>query len=129
MPSGRVIAELVPLDADLIVEARLPPVDIGHVQVGQPVAVKVQTFDFARFGSILGRLEYISATTFKDENGVVYYKGDVRLERNLVGRDATANLVLPGMIVDVDITTGERSLLRYLLRPVYESLDRAFGER
>ena len=129
VPSGGVIAEIVPLEEDLIVEARLSPADIGHLDIGQLAAIKVQTFDFARFGSIQGTLENISATTFKDQDGSVYYKGIIKLNQSHVGSDPNSNLILPGMTVDVDVTTGDRTLLRYLLRPVYESLDRAFGER
>ncbi len=127
--SGGVIAEIVPLDRELVVEARLSPSDIGHLKVGQPVSVKVQTFDFARYGTITGQIDRISASTFQDEEGATYYKANVVLDRNYVGNNPAKNPILPGMVVDADISTGHRTLLRYLLRPVYESLDRAFAER
>ena len=71
----------------------------------------------------------LSATTFKDDDGTIYYKGVIRLSKTHVGDNPIENMILPGMTVDVDVNTGERTLLRYLLRPVYESMDRAFVER
>lgn len=126
---GGAITEIVPVDRELEVEARISPIDVGHVKIGQAAKVKVTTFDFARFGNIEGTVRSISATTFEDPDGVVYYKAQVKLARNYVGEDPTANILLPGMVTEIDFNTGERTLLRYLLRPVYRSLDAALTER
>ena len=129
IPTGGVIAEIVPVDSDLIVEAQFSPSDVGHLEIGQTASVKVQTFDFARYGSVEGVLEQLSATTFKEPGGTIYYKGIIRLSQSHVGDNPIENMILPGMTVDIDVNTGERTLLRYLLRPVYESMDRALAER
>lgn len=126
---GGVISDIVPVDMELVVEARFSPVDVGHLLPGHEAKIKITTFDFARFGMIDGTVENISATTFKDPDGNVYYKALVKLAKNYVGDDPTQNVLLPGMIAEIDVKTGERTLLRYLLRPVYRSLDAAFSER
>lgn len=129
IPPGGVVAELVPLEKELIVEARISTRDIGHVQVGLPVRVKVVTYDFARYGGITGELRDISASTFLDEQGEPYYKGIVALDRSYVGYDPERNRVLPGMTVQADINTGKKTLLQYLLKPVYVAMSQGFRER
>jgi len=126
---AQVVMELVPIDDVLIAETRISTEDIGHVHLGQPVTVKVSAFDFIRYGGIQGELVSISASTFVDEDGRPYYKGKVALDADAVGEGATAQKIIPGMTVQADIQTGERTLLQYLLKPVYVSLDQAFSER
>ncbi|MBO6808379.1 HlyD family type I secretion periplasmic adaptor subunit [Thalassospira sp.] len=126
---AQVVMELVPIDDVLIAETRISTEDIGHVHLGQPVTVKVSAFDFIRYGGIEGELVSISASTFVDEDGRPYYKGKVALEADAVGEGASAQKIIPGMTVQADIQTGERTLLQYLLKPVYVSLDQAFSER
>ncbi len=127
--SGQAIMEIVPLDSILIVEARIPPSDIGTLKVGQHARVKVSAYDFSRYGVIDGTLEFLSATTFVDDKNESYYKGKIALSRGFVGNNPMRNLVLPGMTVEVDITTGEKTVLAYLLKPIHRSLTSAFQER
>ena len=129
LPPGGVIAEVVPVDEELVIEARISPTDIGHIEIGQKADIVITTYDFARFGSIDGTVDKISASTFLDDDGGVYYKAIIKLARNFVGGTPGRNPIVPGMIAEVAINTGERTLLEYLLRPVYVALDRAFGER
>lgn len=129
VPPGEVITEVVPLDEELVVEAKIQPRDVGHVRIGQPVTVKVTTYDFARFGGISGELKDVSASTFLDEQGDPYYKGIIELDRNYVGKDAGQNRVMPGMTVQADIKTGKKTLFSYLLKPVYSSVSTSFRER
>ncbi len=129
LPAGGVVLEIVPLDKELIVETRITTRDVGHVRIGQPVTVKVTTYDFARFGGITGELRDVSASTFLDENGEPYYKGTVSLDRGYVGFDPEQNRVMPGMTVQADIKTGQKTLLAYLLKPVYSSVSTSFRER
>ncbi len=126
---GAVIMEIVPMDKELIVEARITTNDVGHVRPGLPVKVKVLTYNYARYGGITGVLKSVSATTFMNEKNMPYYKGTVILDRNYVGFDPEKNRVLPGMTVQADIKTGKKTLLQYLLKPVYSSVDRSFRER
>lgn len=127
-PGGQ-ITEIVPADEELVVEARISPIDIGHISIGLKAAVKITTYDFARFGAVDGRVTKLSATTFKDRENEIYYKAEVRLDKNYVGDNPGENLVLPGMVTEIDVITGERTMLRYLLRPIFQSLDTAFSER
>lgn len=132
VPPGEVIAEVVPLDKELVIEAKIQPRDVGHVRIGQPVTVKVTTYDFARFGGISGELKDVSASTFIDQQsqeGGPYYKGIIELDRNYVGNDPTQNRVMPGMTVQADIKTGKKTLFEYLLKPVYSSVSTSFRER
>ncbi len=130
IPAGAIIMEIVPLDKELLVETKIQTRDVGHVKIGQPVTVKVSTYDFARYGGITGELREISATTFADEqSGDPYYKGIVALDRGYVGFDPESNRVLPGMTVQADIKTGRKTLLEYLLKPVVSSVKTAFRER
>lgn len=126
---GGFVAEVVPVGRELIVEARVSPSDIGQLRPGQPVAVKVSTYDFAQFGSVPGQLVHVSPSTFHGPNIAPFYKALVRLERGYAGEDPARNPLLPGMTVLADIKTDERTVLRFLLNPVYRAIDTAFQER
>ena len=126
---GGVVLEIVPMDKEMFVEAHISTRDVGHVEEGQPVTVKVSTYDYARYGGVSGKLAGVSASTFVNDQGIPYYKGFVSLDHNYVGGDPKRNLVLPGMTVQADIKTGSKTLLQYLLKPVYASVNESFRER
>ncbi len=127
--AGRIIAEVVPLEGNLIVETQINPRDIGYVRLGLPVKVKVSSYDYSRFGFIPGELIYVSAATFVKEDTSRYYTGRVALSKNYVGHDPKKNLIVPGMTVEADIVTGNKSVLAYLLKPIRNSVMTAFTER
>lgn len=129
IPGGAIILEIVPLYEDLLVETRITTRDVGHVEIGQPVTIKVTTYDSARYGSISGELKEISASTFLDEQGDPYYKGVISMDRDYVGNDPQVNKVLPGMTVQADIKIGRKTLLNYLLKPIVSSVKTRFRER
>ncbi|MBF0132159.1 MAG: HlyD family type I secretion periplasmic adaptor subunit [Magnetococcales bacterium] len=127
---GALIAEIIPMDSTRRVETRISTRDIGHVAVGQTVTVKVTTYDFARYGGINGILESVSPTTFKQQDEKEpFYKGIIRLDQPYVGKDEKKNPVLPGMTVQADIDTGSKTLMEYMLKPIYASVNKAFRER
>ncbi len=126
---GQRVMEIVPLGEQLVLEARIRPSDIGHVTVGQPVQVKVDSFDYTRYGVIDGTLEFISATTFLDNSNQSYYRGRVRIGKNYAGQNPEQNIVLPGMTADAVIVTGRKTVLDYLLKPVHVAASTAFTER
>ncbi len=126
---GETLMEIVPMDDEMVVEGRILPRDIGHVKLGQEVSVKVSTYEYNRYGDLTGLVRKISASTFQDRDRGPYYKVIVVLQRNYLGDDPGQNLIFPGMVVQADIRTGAKTLLEYLLRPVYRSLNRAFSER
>lgn len=126
---GRTLMEIVPLDKNLVVEAKISTADIGHVAVGQNVKVKVRSYDFARYGAVQGRLDFVTATTFLDELNEPYYRGRVVLEQDYLGDLQAGNKILPGMTVQADIVTGKRTILAYLLKPVGRAMQTAMTER
>jgi len=126
---GKALMEIVPADSRLVVEARVSTRDIGHVQIGQPVKVRVDTYDFARYGAIPGKVENLSAATYLDKDGRPYFRATIALIRDHVGPAHSRLPVSPGMTVSADIVTGTKSLLGYLTKPVYVSLNSALRER
>lgn len=129
IPAGGVLMKIVPVDETLIAEVRISPQDIGHISEGQKVTLKVNAYDFSRYGSVDGELTYISPTTFvMSDKDIPYYKGRIRLDADHVGKRTDTKLQ-PGMTLQADIITGHKTLLQYLLKPVYVSLSLAFHER
>lgn len=126
---GDVVAKIVPLGQELVAEVQVPPGDIGHIKVGHRADVKITTYDAAKFGAVKGVVRKLSASTFHTEKGEPYFKAEIALQHNYVGARAQRRMILPGMVVNAEIVTGAKSLTRYLLKPVYRSLDVAFSER
>ena len=126
---GELVASIVPLSQTVVAEVRLRPDDIGHVRVGADAEIKLSTYDPNVFGIIKGRVDHISATTFQTEQGEPYYKAVIRLDRTQVGNSGDKRMILPGMVVQADIITGSKSFMRYMLKPVFRSLDVSFSER
>ena len=127
--SGEVVARIVPDDHNIVAQVRVQPKDIGHIHVGADAKVTVSTFDPYVFGSLEGKVKTISATSFEDEQGQPYFKVQVSLNENELHHSDHDYPVLPGMVITADIVTGEKSLARYLLKPVFRSMDVAFSER
>ncbi len=126
---GAAVAEIVPIDDELVVEVLLNPKDVAFVSPGQEATVRVTAYDFAQFGGITGRVDRISPTTITSDSGTSFYKVIVSLERNHFGENPEKNLVLPGMVVQADIKTDDRSLLNYLAKPITRALEIGFTER
>ncbi len=126
---GKILLEIVPINKEMIVEALIQPSDIGNIEENQEVKVKVTAFDFSKYGTIPGRLKSVSASTFQNEKGESFYKAKITLQKNYIGPDPTKNKILPGMVVQADIITGEKTIIEYLLRPVNAALQTAFQER
>lgn len=125
---GQKIMEIVPYDKNFVVQIKISPQHIGHIKVNQPVNIKFSTFDFSRYGTVDGRLEKISATTFNGSDGERYYHGRVLLSQKHVGKNPN-NLIMPGMTVMAEVITGRKTILDYLLKPIQASLQSAFKER
>lgn len=126
---SEVVAEIVPLDVDLVVEVQVSPRDIGFVYVGHPVIVRVDTYDYARYGVLEGTLTKLSPTTFTGPKGELYYVGEVTLSQQYLGKDPKKGILLPGMTTEVDIITGEKTIFQYLLKPVFTLANDSFKER
>jgi len=126
---GETIVEIVPINDELVAEVRLSPRDIGHIAPGQAAKLKFATYDFARYGAVDGILKSVSATTLFDDDGQPYYKGIVQLNQAYLGDNPDRNPIAPGMTLSAEILTQDRSLLQYLLKPVYRGVNEGFRER
>lgn len=125
--SGKDILEIVPTDDSLLLEVRVHPRDIGFLTPGQKAEVKFTAYDFAIYGGLPGIVETIGADTITDEKGNSFYVVKVRTDRAYVGDDARP--IIPGMVADVHILTGKRTLMQYLLKPILRAKSNAFTER
>lgn len=126
---GVAIAEVVPIDDTLLVEARVPPRDIAFLHPGQDAVVKISAYDFAIYGGLEAKLEHISADTIVDEEGDSYYQVRVRTDKAYIGPESNPLPIIPGMQAEVDILTGKKTVLTYVLKPVLRARQKAFTER
>jgi HlyD family secretion protein/adhesin transport system membrane fusion protein len=127
--AGAPILQIVPVGDRMVVETQVDPRDIGRIETGQTVSVRVDAFDFATFGALEGVVERISPTTFAAENGQAFYRVRVALDQPYFGQPGDGLAVTPGMTVEADIKAGDRSLLAYLMRPITRGWARSFNER
>lgn len=123
------LVEIVPIEDDLVVRARIQPQDVAFLHPGQDVRVKITAYDHLIFGSLDGALERISADTVVDENGNSFFEVDVRTRGSLVDNDGQPLPIIPGMIAEVDVITGNRTILDYMLKPILRVRSRALTER
>lgn len=123
---GREVLEMVPLDDQLLIEAKVSPKDIAFLRPGQPAIVKFTAYDFVIYGGLNGTLEHISADTITDERDNTFYLVRVRTDR--AGFDPTLP-IMSGMMTQVDILTGKKTVLSYLLKPVLRAKQNALTER
>lgn len=128
--AGEKIMQIVPIGDKLLVEARILPSDIAFIKVGDPANVKVTAYDFSIFGGLRGRVQQISADSVFDEvERQAYYTVLVETDRSYITRNGQRFPIVPGMICDVEILTGKRSILSYLFKPVNKAFDTALTER
>lgn len=123
------LVEIVPLDDTLRVEALVDPSHIGFVQKGLPAQVKISAYDYTIYGQLKGYVEYVSADSFKDEKGVTFYKIWVRTYQNYIELRGKKYQIFPGMEASVDILTGKRTLMHYILKPFMRVKESALIER
>jgi membrane fusion protein, adhesin transport system len=126
---GEDLVEIVPLEDTLLVEARVRPADIAFLSPGLPALVKVTAYDYAIYGGLEAELEGISADTITDERGERFYRIRVRTADNVLEEAGEPLPIIPGMTVQVDILTGEKTVLDYLLKPILRARDGALRER
>lgn len=126
---GEQAVELVPLTGKLVAEIKIRPDDIGYVRPGRPARVKLTAFDSEVFGTIDATVVSVSPTSFENERGEPYFKGVLQLSKSELIHGSEKHEILPGMVVRADVITGEKSILKYMLKPIFRSFDRAFSER
>jgi len=127
---GEPLMEIVPTQERLVIEAKLNPTDIGYVRVGHKSLVKVTTYDFSRYGGLDGQVVSISPDSHIDSaTGQSYFRVIAETDKNYLGEGPDDLPIAPGMEATLDIHTGSKSVMQYLLKPVIKVRSEAFRER
>jgi adhesin transport system membrane fusion protein len=127
---GSDLVEIVPLDDTLLVEAKIRPQDIAFLHPGQEATVKFTAYDYTIYGGLKAKLEQIGADTITDDDKkTTYYIIKLRTDRSHLGTDEKPLLIIPGMVASVDIITGKKTILSYLLKPIIRARAEALHER
>jgi adhesin transport system membrane fusion protein len=127
---GAVVAGIVPTSETLLVEARVSPRDVAFIRPDQDALIKITAYDFSIFGGIEGKVSNITADSLVDQKtGEPYYQVRVATERSTLTRDGKTYSIIPGMICSVDIKTGHKTILTYLLKPINKAREEAMSER
>lgn len=126
---GQDFIEIVPKDDQLLVEARVNPKDIAFLYPDQPAMVKITAYDFSIYGGLKGKLVEISPDAITDENGDSFYVVRIQTEKNALERKGEVLPIIPGMVASVDILTGEKTIMEYLLKPFIKTLKNSLHER
>ena len=130
---GEDVMEIVPIEDDLVIEAKVSPADIGFIALGQDAAVKIDAFDYTIYGDLAGTLFYISADTLEEntrQGELPFYRVHVRTDGKRFSAVPNKDLqILSGMTATVEIRTGKNTILNYLLKPIAKTLVESMGER
>ncbi len=130
---GEEIMQIVPLNDDMIIEAKVKPADIAFVRPGLPASVKLDAYDYTVYGTLAGEVIYISADTLNEEvrgNEQPYYRVQIKTGAlNLVSRRKQRIDIQPGMTATVEIKTGSNTVLRFLTKPITKTISESLGER
>lgn len=126
-PAQKLI-EIVPVDSELKIIAKVSPNNIAFLRVGQPVKVKITAYDPQRYGSLQGELVRIGASSVTDREGNVFFEIEVRTDKNHLGTAQAPLPVTPGMVADTEVVTGKRTIMEYVLKPFLQARDRALRE-
>lgn len=127
-PAMKVI-EVVPLDDDLKIMARVSPQEIAFLRPSLDVNIKISAYDPQRYGSLKGKLVRIGANSVTDSDGNVFFETEVRANKNYLGTEEKPLPITPGMVAETEIITGKRTILSYLMKPVMRAKDKALTER
>ena len=125
---GGALAEIVPLNEDLIIEVEISPKDIAFIVAGQRALVKLTAFDFSKYGSLTGKVLTVGADSIQKDDGSRWYLCEIAIPVNGITSLGKTITILPGMVAQVDIVNGERTIMNYLLEPVTKVTEEAFRE-
>lgn len=123
------LIEIVPVDDELKILAQVKPDEIAFLKIGQPVKVKITAYDPQKYGSLDGVLTRIAANSVSDRNGNIMFEIEVRTSRNYMGTAQSPLPITSGMVANVDVITGKRTILNYLMKPFHRGVSRVFRER
>lgn len=128
--AGGHVADVVPVDDNLLVEAKVKPADIAFIRPGQEATVKITSYDFSIYGGLGGIVEHVSADSIYDEEArETFYIVYIKSENAYLERDGKTYPIIPGMTSQVDILTGKKTILDYLLKPINKARQEALRER
>jgi len=126
---GEDLVEIVPITSNLLLEVKIKPSDIAFIYPGQKAIVKISAYDFAIYGALVGEVVSISPDTITDEKDDTYYVIHIKTDKNYLGSEKDPHNISPGMTCSVDIATGKKSVLNYILKPILKSKQYVFSER
>jgi len=127
---GQNVIEIVPFEDALVLEANVTPRDIAFIHPGQHATIKITAYDFAIYGGLEGKLQEISAdSTYDEQQKQWFYRVTLKADKNHLEKAGTVYPIIPGMAAEVDITTGKRTVLAYLMKPIIRGLNNSFTER
>jgi adhesin transport system membrane fusion protein len=126
---GSNIVDIVPINDALLVEARVKPSDIAFLRPGQDALVKLTAYDYSIYGGLDGRLQQIGADSITTEKGEVYYLIRVRIDGNQLKHGDVGLPIKPGMVAQVDVKTGRKTVMKYLTKPLTRMREDALRER
>ena len=125
--------QIVPINDDLVIEAKIKPADLAFVRPGLPASIKLDAYDYTLYGALHGEVTYISADTLNEEtrnNEPPFYRVQIRTNaKNIVGHNNRPIDLQPGMTGTVEIKTGSNTVFRYLTKPIVKTLHESLGGR
>ncbi len=127
--SGEPIVEIVPIEEDFLIEVEVSPKDIAYVLEGQSAIIKLTAFDFSKFGSMSGTVINVGADSIQKEDGTIWYICEIAVDKSAATSLGKTVKIIPGMVAQVDIISGEKTVMEYLLQPVTKIANEAFRER
>jgi len=123
------IVEIVPIDDGLLIEADIRPQDVAFIKPGEAASVKITAYDYLVYGALEGKVVRIGADTIEDKEGEELFRVIVRTETNHLGSDDKKLPIIPGMVASIDIQTGSKTVLTYLMKPILRARSEALRER
>ena len=127
--AGERVAEIVPSDSGMIVEAKVSPADIGFIRLKQEALVKLTTYDSSVFGALKGSIAVIGSDSITEEKGEQYYLIKIELQKNYLAKGDTRLQIMPGMVAQVDVITGKRTVFEYIFSPFTKMMQESFREK
>ena len=126
---GMDILSIVPIEDSLLIESKVSPADIARIYPGQRAIVKFTAYDFSIYGGLEGSVVHISADSLTNEKDETYYLVRVKTDQNFLQKNNTQLPIIPGMTTNVDILTGKKTIMNYLLKPIFKAKERALTEK
>jgi adhesin transport system membrane fusion protein len=125
--AGAVLLEVVPNDGDLVVIAKLDPIDVASVKERMGAVIKLSALNFLEYGTISGLVRRVAPDSTRENGNPPYYQVEIELDETALRKNNQEFKIVPGMIVSVDIKTGEKSVLQYFIEPIFKSLNNSFS--